>query len=141
MDWLTFGFPHGLQFELRWPTTRPAGSSAERTAGTLVARVVGMPVWGRDPETREVVGIEWTWIELLEHLAVAWPFLEIEESIPMGIDARPDRVLAHAEERWRDVDADRLPEIQRPVFRWARTHELSNAFHGLRVPTLWMLRR
>ncbi|MGH7150655.1 MAG: hypothetical protein ACREIU_08155, partial [Planctomycetota bacterium] len=68
----TLGSDEGLRVELAWEDSGPPATAADATRGSLRLSLRGSEVWrGVQPET----GFRWTWIELLEFLAHAWPCL------------------------------------------------------------------
>ena len=79
----TFGAPELLQFQLEWSALEPKGTAADATRGRLAVRLGNRNVWGT-PQ-----GFEWTWVELVEHLARFWVHILIEEGDPLGLGGGP----------------------------------------------------
>jgi Zn-dependent peptidase ImmA (M78 family) len=134
------GPPSGLAFELQWEADEPRGSADEASRGRLIARIAGAPVWidrSHDPAR----GVRWSMVELLEHLAWTWRYLRYEESDPLGLADRPDRVRAAAERRWDDIPSSRCNEEQRLLRAFEDSHDLARAFQGMWLPPLWVLRQ
>jgi hypothetical protein len=132
---LTFGTRAGLYGELEWtgPTT---GLSADITQGRLRIQLAGDPVWGGDAGA-----LEWTWIELLEFMTNAWPYLLVEQSYPSPLNPAMGSAL---EDELRRAIADDLADeaaLRSAVLEFLETHDLARALQGIIVEPLRLLRR
>lgn len=125
-----------LRFELAWKDQAPNKTAAERTAGILAAYIGPRQVWGKDG-----TGIDWAWIELLEHLSASWRFIEWEESDPLGLNDRPERLRSTAERRWELLPEKVRSAEERALWAFEQSHNLSAALHGIWVENIWLLRR
>lgn len=129
------GRPEQRAFEFR----DASGSAASRTRGKLVLWAGGRVVWGFERETR-VKGLDWTWIDLLEHLARVWPYLCWEEGYPHGLGpASPVDLPAAAESAFAAISGPRREELERAIFDFREAHDLSFGLSGIRVPPLWIV--
>lgn len=136
---VTSGDAGSLEFQLEWETANAAGMADEATRGRLLAVVGGVPVWFEE-EPAGAVGVSWSLVELLEHLAWAWPYLQFEECDPFGICAEPDQVRAIAESRWQEMPVAERSTEQKQLRAFEESHDLARAFQGLWLPPLHVLR-
>lgn len=134
-----------IQFEINW--VDPPGG--DREAGTALAwgegllRVDGHPVWfAGKADTPQPVA--WSWIELLEFLAVRWLYLTTEQTYPRGLvvgDPFGLRAKARGAFASQYSDGDELPDdIDEEIFRFEGRHDLSRALRGISLPSLFVLR-
>ena len=98
---LKAGDPKVFGFEIEWTDGAAKGSADEASRGRLLAFLDGSPVWYEEEEP--VRGVEWSLVELLEHLSWTWPYLRFEECDPLGICLEPNSLRAKAEEIWQEV--------------------------------------
>jgi len=134
---LASGCDDGLRFELTW-TSPPGERAAELTRGRLRISVCGEPVW-RGQDDRE--GFEWTWIELLEHLGHAWPYLVRQDGFPLGLGpTSTDRLIAHAENRWEEATEERRDAEESELQAFEELHDLACGVQGAVLPPLWIVR-
>ncbi len=106
----------------------PAGSASDRTRGRLVATLNGRTLWDLD----------WTWIELVEHLAANWRFLLHEESAPGPFNPYEPDVLAHEARRYFEENPSEEEENAFEAF--IESHDLSRALKGAWPRRLWLIR-
>ena len=132
------GGPSGLVFELEWDETDARGTADEASRGRLIARIDDAPIW-IDRSQEPPSGVSWSMIEILEHFAWAWPYLQHEESDPLGICDRPDHVRSAAEQRWIDISGMQRNKEQRQLRAFEDSHDLARAFQGMWLPSLWVL--
>ncbi len=128
-----------LAFEITWSESVAAGSAADATLGRMCVYVCGQLTWG-DSDASGAQGLEWPWVELLEHLATAWRYMVWEEIDPLGLGGEPETLRDRAEARWigmAEADAEREDELLRG---FERTHDLSAALKGAWPPSVWVLR-
>lgn len=113
-----------------------SGRAADRTRGRAVVEVGGREVWGGDG------GLEWTWVELLEFLTNAWPYLVVEQGYPRplnpatacALESDLDRLVG--EDQTIDEDA-----LRGQVLEFLETHDLAHALQGIVVAPVRLLRR
>ena len=127
-----------VEFALNWLPRHPKATAAEATRGSLRVSLRGRAVWhGADEDE----GFEWTWVELLEFLAVSWLYLAVEDSAPLGVglDTAP-RMLAAAEAAI-DSGASLGSELEyEQLEAYRTTHDLAEAVQGAVMPPLWIVR-
>lgn len=99
-------------------------------------------VWGtRKIGSTAVLGITWSWIDLLEHLARRWVALVWEEIDPLGLGQPPWQVRTLAEQRWARVKSSEQRDLeQRALLRYEDAHNLAAALGGATAPQLWVYR-
>jgi len=125
------GDPSALLFEVRWDTRAPNSLAW----GRLVVRLRGEPLWhgsGQD-------GLEWTWIELLEHLGRSWRFIRYEQRFPGGLAPTDPRRLGDAQWLRARFGDDGVPDEELYVFQ--RRHDLASGVEGAFLPSLWLVRQ
>jgi Zn-dependent peptidase ImmA (M78 family) len=133
----TSGSDDGLRFEMTW-VDQPGELAAEATRGELRLLLRGEVIWrGLDDRC----GFEWTWIELLEFLGDAWPYLMWEEGFPLGLRPAPtEKLSAQAEMMW-EQDPEEIRESREAVFEaFQGVHDLSRGLQGVVLPPLWIVR-
>lgn len=135
----SIGNEAGVRFELRWTAPPAPQTAADATRGDLAAFVDGRVVWG-EPTGTGTRGVEWTWIELLEHLAASWPRLRWEELVPLQTQEHPDLLRTLAESRWLDAPLMVRDREEPLVWRFEQAHNLATALQGAWPPALWILR-
>lgn len=130
------GDPTQIAFDLSWPTTLPA-DVVGLGWGDLVVWVGGHRHWvSGDSDIRPV---QWTWVDLVEHLARAWGHLLYEENAPFGLVAagpeelRDPRLL-------KSVVGKSSIEVEDAVHAYQQRHDLAAGLKGITLPPLWMLR-
>lgn len=122
-----------LAFEVRFPSTEP-----DDLRGLAWADLV---VWanGRRHWANAGAPIRWTWIDLVEHLARAWPFLLFEETAPFGLVALgPERLRSR--ELLTRVPGKTPVEVEDAVHAYQHRHDLAAGLKGLHLPPIWLLR-
>lgn len=130
------GRPEGLHFELAW--TGPAtGSAEDSTQGRLVAHLEDVLVWG-EMAGDQIVGLEWTWIDLLEHPAATWPRIAWEQADPLGFGLRADRLRVFAEQHREEVELSEANEWA--LWQYEEAHNLAAALQGAWPRPLWVQR-
>ena len=102
----------------------------------------GEPVWfGEGPEGEEIP-LVWTWIDLLEFLGRWWPWLILEEDYPLPLQPLyPAFFIQDAERRWFELPEDQVEEEEEVAHRFIARHDLADAFKGLFLPSLILLRQ
>lgn len=129
------GDPDRVCFEVLWDG-EATGSAAEVTRGGMGLCVAGEYVWGEDG-----AGESWTWVELLEWLAISWNWLRWEEGLPLDVqDRAPGQVRSELELRWDDMPRGEAQREKEAFWTWVQTHDLARAVGGLRLPSVFVLR-
>lgn len=123
--------PNQLQFEFQ-----PGAHDEALGFGVLRVCIGNSPVWS-DSEGR---GIPWTWIDLLEQLARAWPFLKYEENAPVGAYDGTLSLLRTGHFASAAYDVEPGVESTRETYVFLRRHNLATGIEGLYLPSLSLLR-
>lgn len=108
----------------------PTATAATATAGRAVLRVRGVVVWD----------FEWTWVELLEHLAASWRYLQWEEAAPIPVDdiyALPDARRSAASYFATGRNAEREEEL---FEAFCEAHDLARGLRGVWPAPVWIVR-
>lgn len=108
-----------FRFRLSWDDSgAPYSLAADRTRGRLLVALHGEPVWAEPSGA----GVEWTWIELLEHLGEVWRYLVFEE------DLAPTA---------RDLDGtdDSYDQLE-----FLDSHDLAAGLQGIWLPNMLVVR-
>lgn len=130
--------PEGLEWSIAWDSPTPRGTAADATRGSLSLRLRGAEQWQGN---RHGHGFSWTWIELLEFLSSAWPYLILEEGFPLGLSPDdPAQVLAAAKNRWKDLPVGICEREGALLESFEHVHDLSKAIQGAVLPSLWVVR-
>lgn len=135
------GGNRGLRFELQLSLR---GSSERRAIawGKGLVFLDDTPVWsGGKSSADELRPVEAAWIDLLDYLAGAWPWLMLEESCPGGYNARlPDDLRREAAQRWGGMESQIPDAEEEAIYRFETRHDLSRALSGISLPQLFLLR-
>ena len=135
------GSPLGLRFQIEWPDHLTARSAADATRGKLLAWIGDRLVWGIASENGSVDALDWTWVELVEFLADAWPYLESEHGYPLDLHpSEPKNLRAAAEERWKSLTPDSRQQEEQELFAFEETHDLARGLQGAFPPSIWLVR-
>lgn len=131
-----------IDFQVQW--TAPGGSPdpAEDAWGVGRLLVAGETVWGAgDDANAESPGVEWSWADLLDHLAECWPWLMWEQVYPAGLcPVDPRQLRTAAETRWLGLPQERVYAEDRAVSTWELNHYLNAGLGGLYAPGVCVLR-
>jgi Zn-dependent peptidase ImmA (M78 family) len=141
---MTRGTAPVFAFDLQWDDRhddRPRGETCtDATWGRLSFGIDGKPFWGQRAENGPA-GIHWAWIDLLEHLAGIWPWLENEDGWPSGLSPQAPRDFESAvRDRLADMSALRGLEEEQRFFEFRARHDLSWSLQGAIAPCLWAVR-
>lgn len=129
-----------VTYSLRWDAEGAEGSAADATWGRLAILSQGVPLWGSS-SGGVVEGIHWTWVELLEWLALAWPWLEWEHGWPFDVDAvRPAQLESSVQNAVDILPAKQAGKLEDDFFEFKHRHDLATALQGAFVPALWVIR-
>lgn len=116
--------------------------------GRCFLTVDGEPYWYDEDDDGNPTGVEWTWVELLEHLSAIWTALQLEQVCPLGLNPLwPSGVIADLRVRHGVEDGtderllkEQYLEEQRQVICFLVRHDLAAGFHGLALPYIHVLR-
>jgi hypothetical protein len=128
------GKPAHLAFELTWPASTPTDVTGIGW-GSLRLWVGGRLVWS-GPQANPV---EWSWIDLVEHLARAWGHLEHEQTAPFGITAvHPGRLREGLGQK--SVQGVTAIELEDAIHGFQQRHDLAAGLKGLQLEPVWLVR-
>jgi len=145
---LNFGSKAGMRFILDWRSGYPTSNGPiAKTWGEMQLWVQDTLVWGYIDESGKTIGIAWNWIDILEFMGNAWPYLIEEEQHPIAFGNDPKQPT-YLNELWGNVklrlhnlpntEADEEDELFRDFLA---VHDFSEALYGASVPKLLCLRR
>lgn len=143
----SFGVAGAFRVVLEWRNDYGSDGPVGRTWGDLQLWVGDTLVWGALDSSGQTEGITWSWIELLEFLGNAWPYLLEEEQHPITFDMRREEpahigeLWGRAKLRWRRLSeecADREDALLRDFLA---VHDFAEALQGACPPKLLFLRR
>lgn len=110
--------------------------------GKLLLSLAGETIWAGENAQGEDVPLSWTWIDLLEFLGKWWPWITLEEDYPIPVSPTfPHLLRTEAEQRWEDLDDERVSKEEEAVYRFLCRHDMAMALKGLYVPSLVLLRQ
>jgi Zn-dependent peptidase ImmA (M78 family) len=137
---VTTGNDDGLKLRLDWSEPGTAPTAAELSRAGVLLWIAGELVWGKK-NGPEPSPFNWTWVELLEFLVEAWPYLVWEEGYPNGLQPpRPSLLAAAAEEEFQDQPEDISVAKESAVFAFEETHDLARGLQGVKAPSVWLVR-
>jgi Zn-dependent peptidase ImmA (M78 family) len=129
-----------FRLQLVWSDSPQAKTAAEFSQGDALLWVAGELVWGKESGGAPIP-FPWTWVELLEFLAQAWPYISLEEGYPLGLQPpKPSLLRATAETRWQEQTAKRSGKEESAVFAFEEHHDLGRALQGAFPPSVWFVR-
>lgn len=104
----------------------------------------GKPFWFFGTE-QEPELIEWTWIDMFEHLAFCWQHLKIESPFPFPwiADAMCQGInfWQIADDRWEEMNIAEADAEEGQLLMFARFHNLAAGWQGLGLPALYWYRQ
>lgn len=104
--------------------------------------LAGEPVWFAEGLERQEIPLEWTWVDLLAFLGRWWPWLMLEEDYPLPVQPLyPAFFLREVERRLLELSDDQAEEEEELAHRFIARHDLAEAFTGLFLPSLILLRQ
>jgi hypothetical protein len=133
------GNPDGLQFAL---TLSPADNQG-LAWGEGMVMLAGQAVWFAEGPEGQEIPLTWTWADLLAFLGRWWPWLILEEDYPLPVKPLfPAYFLREAERRWLELPDEQAEEEEEDAaHRFMARHDLAEAFLGLFLPSLILLRQ
>lgn len=144
---LTCGEVGALRVVLEWRDDYDTEGPIGKTWGDLQLWIGDTLVWGRLAPSGEINGLTWSWIDLLEFLTNAWPYLTEEEQYPITFDNRWDEP-AHLGELWgkaklrlrklEEAQADNEDALLRDFLA---VHDFAEALQGAQPAKFLLLRR
>ncbi len=144
---VSFGNQGGIRFIIDWRSDYPSHGPIGKTWGDMQLWVQDTLVWGTLDSLGQTKGITWSWIELLEFLGTAWPYLIEEEKYPIDFNSEEHKPT-YLNELWSktklhltklsDTEADKEDGLFRDFLL---AHDFSEALHGAFTKKLLCLRR
>jgi Zn-dependent peptidase ImmA (M78 family) len=144
---LIVGRQTGLWFRLKWRNDYDSSGSVGQSWGDLELWVGSTLVWGELNELGEPLGVRWTWIELLDFLAIAWPYLNEEELYPIdfgfGLEfpAHPGEIRGKAKLRWHHLGKSLVVEEDEKLRDFLGVHDLAEGLQGANPKSFILLRQ
>ena len=148
--WTIIGQDQGVRFQVRWDREgAPAPGSEAETWGHVCLWVDKTLIWG-EMERGKPCPITWDWIDLLQFLTGAWPYLCLEEAYPNffnpgleDLPHHPGHLRSAMERVWSRIPGDepRIEEEDGLLRDFERTHDLAHGVRGGLVPSLMLLRQ
>ena len=146
-DPLVIGGADGLRCVLSWLDDYGTNGPVARTWGDLQLWVRDTLIWGNPAGNGgRPQGIRWSWIDLLEYLAIAWPYLEEEETHPIDFATLFEapkhlgELRGRARLRWRSLPEEQVEEEEEQLDDFLLAHDLGQALKGAYPPSLLLLR-
>jgi Zn-dependent peptidase ImmA (M78 family) len=129
-----------LSFDLKWADKPDDDTCTGATWGRLSFFVNGTLFWGRRSK-HGPTGFDWTWIDLLEHLAEIWAWLELEDGWPRGISPQtPLDYESAVRARLADLPGQRRLKEKQRFHEFRDRHDLARSLQGAVAPSLWVVR-
>ncbi len=95
----------------------------------------GRRVWSSGRQTLNPV--EWTWLDLVEWLARAWPYIQYEENAPFGLVADGPEKLGQASVlRRRNLNKQTAGEA---IWAYQARHDMAAGLKGIHLPSVYLL--
>jgi Zn-dependent peptidase ImmA (M78 family) len=128
------GDPAHLAFEVSWPSSEPTEVRG-LAWGELVLWFCGNRLWTSKKDTP----VQWTWIDIVEHLARAWGHLSYEENAPFGLVADGPEHLRQRQ-LLQSVPGVSAKAVEDAIHGFQHRHDLAAGLKGLNLPSVWLLR-
>ncbi len=141
------GSPGGLRLVLRWRDDYGTDGPVGMTWGDLQLWVNDTLVWGALDATGHSEGIRWSWIELLEFLGNAWPYLVEEERYPIEFEQQTDtprhlgELSGKARLRWHKLSEAQAESEDGLLRDFLSVHDFAEALQGAYPPSLLLMRQ
>jgi len=144
---VTLGHPDELALVLAWRDDYGPDGPVGCTWGDLQVWVRSTLVWGSWCNAGTPTGIRWSWIDLLEFLAVAWPYLQEEETYPIDFPSALDaprhlgELPGRARLRWRGINENEADREDESLRTFLAVHDFGQSLAGASSPSLILLRQ
>lgn len=144
---LTFGRVGGLRLSLQWRDDHGSDGPISATWGSLQLWVGDTLVWGKVRPDSQIEGVVWNWIDLLEFLGNAWPYLSEQEDLPIPVSYtgkapyRINEFWGFARKALQSIPEDIAEEYDERLRDFLIVHDLSEGLHGIAVSPILFLRR
>lgn len=144
---LSFGTEGALRIILEWRGDYGSNGTVGETWGDLQLWAGDTLVWGQLDATGQIQGVTWSWIELLEFLGNAWPYLTEEEQLPIALNNRDEspkhlgELCGRAKIRWRKLNEHEVDAEDALLRDFLAVHDLAEALRGAQPPQLLLLRQ
>ncbi|MFU8803427.1 MAG: hypothetical protein ACNA8W_06440 [Bradymonadaceae bacterium] len=129
------GDPASFALDLRWLSKEPEDVRGLGWAG-LYLWVNGSRVWTSGG--RNVQPVLWTWLDLAEWLARAWPYILLEENAPFGLVASKPEELTQKKVLKTIKDTPAV-EAADAIHAYLNRHDLAAGLKGIYLPSVWIL--
>ena len=144
---LVLGDAGSLCVILKWRNDYETNGPVGKTWGDLQLWLKGTLVWGKINKHGDAQGITWSWIEILEFLGNAWPYLIEEEQYPITFSNHLEEPK-HLGELWgrskirlSNLSEELADEEDMLLRDFLAVHDLSEALQGARPTELLFLRQ
>lgn len=144
---LSFGTEGALRIILEWSGDYGSNGPVGETWGNLQLWVGDTLVWGQLDASGQIQGVTWSWIELLEFLGNAWPYLSEEEQLPIALNNRDENpkhlgeLCGRAKIRWRKLNEQEVDAEDALLRDFLAVHDLAEALRGAQPLHLLLLRQ
>ncbi len=143
---VSFGCDGALRGILEWRDDSGNEGAEGRTWGNLQLWVHDTLVWGQLDNFGKTAGVAGNWINLLEFLGTAWPYLIEEEGYPISFDqselpTRLNDLRGRAKLRWHGQQEESATQEKTRFQDFLDVHDFAEKFCGTRLPNLLLLRR
>lgn len=147
LDRISIGDEGALRAILDWKTDYGSDGPVGRSWGDLQLWIADTLVWGQLNRSGYTEGIAWGWVDLLEFLGNAWPYLIEEEQHPISFDTKEDEpshlgeLWGRAKIRWLKLAEEEVDREDALLRDFMTVHDLASALHGAVPPNLLFLRQ
>lgn len=138
---MIFGTTYGLRFVFNENPTND--SPVLKTWGDMQLWIGNTLIWGHHDEAGNIVPFEWSWFEMLEFLADAWPYLHEEETTPILFEELTDLkyLLSELHSRWITLSDEQQEEEDELIQDFLAVHDLSRGVEGAWPESVILLRQ
>lgn len=140
---MNIGAIGGLHVVLEWRDDYGTEGPVGKTWGDLQLWVGNTIVWGQPDHSGKISGITWNWIDFLEFLGNAWPYLNEEEQYPIDFQAAHPalgELRGAAKLRWRGLTEEQADMEEDRLRDFLAVHDFSEALQGGCPPQMLLLR-
>ncbi len=137
-----FGSTHGLRFVFH-KIPREGNDPISATWGTMQLWIGKTLIWGHFEEKGRLVPFEWSWFEMLEFLADAWPYLQGEERTPVIFEELSDLkyLISTLHSRWETLSDNDIETEDELLQDFLTVHDLSRGIEGAWPEPVILLRQ